>query len=399
MQVPQIQAKHLPAPDEASLAHSKRVAAHIRSVIEEAGGSIGFAEFMHHALYVRELGYYSAGAAKFGAEGDFVTAPEISPLFAKVLANQVADVLIQFDDPSARNILEIGAGSGVLAADMLQRLESLGSLPARYCILDVSADLRDRQAATIRSAMPHYFDNVEWLHGLPNDFSGVVIANEVLDALPVERFAKSGNCVLRQSVTCQEEAFTWIAEPAEALLEHAVREIEADLGEILPDGYVSEVSLGLHDWLSGLAAGLRQGFVFLFDYGVSQAEYYAPDRDDGWLRCHFRHRAHSNPLIYAGIQDLTTWVNFSQAASAAIDAGLQVAGYVTQSQFLLQGGLQQELQDIAELPTEAQIEISQQVKVLTMPGAMGENFKCLGLSKGMISPPAPFLLADRAHTL
>jgi SAM-dependent MidA family methyltransferase len=399
MQVLNTDTEHLPRPEADSLAHSERVRAHIQSVIEKAGGSIGFAEFMQHALYASGLGYYSAGTTKFGEAGDFVTAPEISPLFGKILANQVAVVLGQIGVAANRTVLEIGAGSGVLAVDLLQRLEKLASLPSRYCILEVSADLQQRQFAAIESALPHFVDKVEWLDGLPGAMSGVVVANEVLDAMPVERFVKRDGKVSRLSVTNDDGGFAWVETPAPDILAVAVHDIEAELGLTLPDGYESELSLGVGEWLGNLAECLEQGFVFLFDYGVSQKEYYAADRSGGWLRCHFRHRAHGDPLIHPGIQDLTAWVNFTQVANAAFEGGLQIAGFVNQAQFLMLGGLSQEMEDIIGLPTDAQITLSRQAKLLTMPGEMGENFKCLGLSKGAIEAPELFGLADRSHTL
>jgi SAM-dependent MidA family methyltransferase len=350
-------------------------------------------------LYASGLGYYSAGTTKFGEAGDFVTAPEISPLFGKILANQVAVVLGQIGVATNRTVLEIGAGSGALAVDLLQRLEKLASLPSRYCILEVSADLQQRQFAAIESALPHFVDNVEWLDGLPGAMSGVVVANEVLDAMPVERFVKRDGKVSRLSVTNDDGGFAWVETPAPDILAVAVHDIEADLGLTLPDGYESEISLGVGEWLGNLAECLEQGFVFLFDYGVSQKEYYAADRSGGWLRCHFRHRAHGDPLIHPGIQDLTAWVNFTQVANAAFEGGLQIAGFVNQAQFLMLGGLSQEMEDIIGLPTDAQITLSRQAKLLTMPGEMGENFKCLGLSKGAIEAPELFGLADRSHTL
>jgi SAM-dependent MidA family methyltransferase len=389
----------LPQPDTDSMAHSERVAAHIRGAIELAGGRIGFAEFMQHALYAPGLGYYNAGSTKFGEAGDFVTAPEISPLFAKIIARQSAGILSQIGDPGGRNVLEFGAGTGVLAVELIRSLEALGYLPSRYLILEVSADLRQRQSDAIRAALPHYIDKVEWLSELPASHTGVVIANEVLDALPVERFVKHEGSVLRKMVGVRGNDFVWSSEPAAEILQQAVLDIEMDLGQALPDGYESEVSLAAGDWLSNLATGLEQAFVFLFDYGVSHREYYAADRVEGWLRCHFRHHAHSNPLINAGIQDLTAWVDFSRIAEAASDNGLHVAGYVTQAMFMLHGGLQHELREITDMPTETQIELSRQVKLLTMPGEMGENFKCLGLVKGTIEPPELFTIADRAHTL
>ncbi len=389
----------LPSPDADSQAHSERVRDHIIDVIDGAGGSIGFAEFMHHALYAKGLGYYHAGATKFGEAGDFVTAPEISTLFGKVLANQAAIVLGQIRNFENRAVLEIGAGSGVLAVDMLQRLESLGLLPSRYYILEVSPDLQERQRIAIETALPDYVDNVVWLSDLPESFTGVIVANEVLDALPVERFVKRNGQVFQLAVTIADGEFTWAELPAPDVLAAAVQSIETDLNLELPDGYQSEVSLGVYEWLGNLAGCMEQGFVFLFDYGVSQRDYYAADRYGGWLRCHFRHHVHNDPLVLPGIQDLTAWVNFSQVANAAYDGGLKIEGFVTQAQFLLLGGIAQELQDIASLPTEAQIKLSQQAKLLMMPGEMGENFKCLGLSKGKIKVPDLFSDADRSHTL
>jgi SAM-dependent MidA family methyltransferase len=389
----------LPQPDADSQAHSDRVRDHILGVIESAGGSIGFAEFMHNALYANGLGYYSAGATKFGEAGDFITAPEISPLFGRVLANQVAIVLEQMADAEDRAILEIGAGSGALAVDLLQRLASLGSLPSSYYILEVSPDLQLRQRAAIESALPDFADNVIWLSGLPRSFSGVVVANEVLDALPVERFVKRDGQILQMAITSDNHGFAWQLVTAPDVLASAVQRIESELGIALPDGYESEVSLGVDEWLASLAGCIEQGFVFLFDYGVSQREYYAADRSGGWLRCYFRHHVHSDPLILPGIQDLTAWVNFSRVANAAFDGGLRIEGFVTQAQFLLLGGLPQELEGIASLPTEAQIKLSQQAKLLMMPGEMGENFKCLGLGKGPVEGPELFAVADRSHTL
>ena len=389
----------LPKPDAASLKHSEQVADHIRGVIRDNGGTIGFAEFMHNALYASGLGYYVAGASKFGAAGDFVTAPEVSPIFSRILARQAAGVLRQFDRAEDRNVLELGAGSGALAVAMLGKLEELDSLPERYFILDVSADLSERQAAKIKKNMPNYFERVVWLSAFPESFCGVVIANEVVDALPVERFSKSNNVIHRQSVTCSTEGFAWQSEPAPDVLCHAIESIENSLGCRLPDNYISEISLGVCEWVADLANRISRGFCFVFDYGVSQREYYAADRCDGWLRCHFRHHAHSDPLVYPGIQDLTAWVDFTRLAQAAFDNGLQVAGYVTQAQFLMHSGLQEELRIMDELPTAAQIELSRQVKVLTLPGEMGEHIKCLGLSKGQIESPRVFEIADRAHAL
>jgi SAM-dependent MidA family methyltransferase len=386
----------LPNPDAESLAHSAKVAACIRRAIEDGGGSISFAEFMQLALYAPALGYYVAGAAKFGAAGDFVTAPEISPLFGRVLAGQCAGVLRQL--PAAA-VLELGAGRGTLAVQVLSTLAELGIDVRRYMILEVSPDLRERQEAFIRAECPQLWTKVEWVDGLPERFDGVVIANEVADALPVERFRKSGGGVLQCRAELAENGFQWTHARAPRFLQEAVRHIEERLGTILADGYESEVSNGLPGWVRAIADRIGTGFVFLFDYGVSRREYYAPDRGNGWLRCHFRHRAHADPFIYPGIQDITAWVDFTAVAEAAADAGLDIAGFVSQAHFLLHGGLERELDKTADLPLAAQLELARQVKTLTLPGEMGERVKCIGLSRGRIELPASFAIADRAHAL
>lgn len=386
----------LPAPDAASLRHSQRTAACIRQAIDQAGGSISFAEFMQLALYAPGLGYYSAGAAKFGEAGDFVTAPEISPLFGRVLARQCAGVLAQVRRPA---VLELGAGSGVLAAQVLPALEGLGAPPERYLILEVSPELRERQEQRLKDAQPALGAKVEWLADLPESFDGVVIANEVADALPVERFRIEHGEVLQYRVAMEGEGFGWAVASAPGFLQEAVRAIEASLGVPLPDGYESEVSTGLPGWVEDVAGCIENGLAFLFDYGMPRREYYAPDRSGGWLRCHFRHRAHDDPLLWPGIQDITAWVDFTSVAEAAVRAGMDIAGFVTQAHFLLHGGLEQEFAAAAPSSTAGQAELSRQVGRLTLPGEMGERFKCIGLSRGQIERPVALAAADRAHAL
>ena len=390
------QERSLPKPDRDSAAHSERVVLHLRDVIVGAGGSISFAQFMHEALYTPGLGYYSAGSTKFGEAGDFVTAPEVSALFGKVLARQCAKVLV---DTASASILEFGAGSGKLAADLLTKLVQLDSLPASYRILEVSADLRQRQQEFLASEIPELVDRVSWLDQLPADHRGVIIANEVLDALPVERFVRRANGVRQLCVGVDQDQFKMVEQDAPEALARAVGLIEQGLGQPLPEGYVSEVCLAAPEWIIDLSAVLQEGVAFLFDYGLSRREYYAVDRSYGWLRCHFRHHAHSDPLILAGIQDITSWVDFSAVATAAVEHGLTVAGYVTQAHFLMNGGLADELAEFADLPPAAQLELSGQVKLLTLPGEMGENFKCLGLSRGLAGSIASLAMADRTHTL
>ncbi len=386
----------LPIPDAAGLAHCEVVAGHIRALIERSGGSISFAEFMHEALYAPGLGYYTAGAARFGAAGDFVTAPEIAPLFGRVLARQCASVLQQLPNGA---VLELGAGSGRLAIEILRSLTANGIEFQRYLILEVSPDLIAQQQRLIGAQVPELMPKVAWLDRLPQQFRGVVIANEVADALPVERFSMSGREVMQMRVGCDQDTFVWCRAAAPRFLAEAVTHIEATVGRELASGFLSEVSTGLAKWVSDVAASIESGFMFLFDYGLSRREYYAPDRGDGWLRCHFRHRAHNDPLIYPGLQDLTAWVDFTAVAEAASGAGMEITGFVSQAQFLLNGGLSEELEHFNRLPTASQIDLSRQVKILTLPEEMGENFKCLGLARGEMPLPTSFAKLDRTHIL
>ncbi len=386
----------LPVPDPAGVAHSNAVATYIRARIAESGGSIGFAEFMQHALYAPGLGYYNAGSTKFGPGGDFVTAPELSPLFGRVLAVQCAELLPRL---SASQLLEVGAGSGALAIQILGKLAALNALPEKYFILEPSAELQARQKHRIVGELPAVLRRVEWIPGWPRTFAGVVIANEVADALPVSRFVVRDGKVLELRVSAGASGFEWLEQDATASLLAAVRRIESELSTTLPDGYVSEICLAMPAWIGDLAACISEGFVFLFDYGMSRREYYSAEQHGGWLRCHFRHRVHHEPLILPGIQDLTASVDFSLVADAAVNSGMEVAGFVTQAHFLLDGGLQRELEQLSTLPVREQFELSRQVKLLTLPGEMGEHFKCLGLSKGSNEVPSALRQSDRAHTI
>lgn len=382
--------------DTDSLAHSARVADHLTRCIERGGGSIAFSEFMHEALYAPGLGYYAAGTSKFGADGDFVTAPEISPVFARILARQSIGILGALDE---KNVLELGAGTGRLSAVLLKSLAAAGMAPERHLILEVSPDLAERQLLHIRAEAPDLAERVEWVDRLPEHFTGVVIANEVADALPVERFRKRAGEIMQLRVVLQAGEFAWAEAPAPAFLAKAVRDIETSIGRVLPDGYTSEVAAALPAWIADVGACIERGFFFLVDYGLPRNEYYAADRGEGWLRCHFRHQAHSDPLILPGIQDLTAWVDFTAVAEAASAAGLTVAGFLPQAQFLLQGGLEEEFAEFERLPTAAQIELSAQVKILTLPGEMGEHCKCIGLARGSLPTPPSFLAGDRAFSL
>ncbi|MGI9204792.1 MAG: class I SAM-dependent methyltransferase [Woeseiaceae bacterium] len=386
----------LPKPDASGASHSRAVAAAIRLAIDNAGGSISFAEYMQQVLYAPGLGYYAAGAAKFGAAGDFVTAPELSPLFGAVLAQQSARV---FEQLGGGDLLEPGAGTGALAVSILRKLSDLDALPRRYLILEVSPDLQERQERRLHAEVPEFASKVTWIEQLPENFSGVVIANEVVDALPVERFRISDGKVLQARVSVEGSRFVWVYADAPPVLQNAVKQIEADLGVEFAEGYESEVSLSAQHWVSDLARAVSSGFIFIIDYGLSRREYYARERNQGWLRCHFRHHAHNEPLIFPGIQDVTAWVDFSAIAEAASSSDMTVAGYVTQAELLLHGGLQDELADFSTLSATEQAKLSGQVKLLTLPAEMGENFKCLGLSRGDLSVPPALSMSDRTHRL
>jgi SAM-dependent MidA family methyltransferase len=386
----------LPEPHPDAARHSRRVAEDIRERVEAAGGRVSFGEFMQLALYAPGLGYYSAGTTKFGADGDFVTAPEVSTLFGRVIASQCAHTLGAFREPS---LLELGAGSGALAVTILKRLAELDALPARYLILEVSADLVERQRRLIFAELGEIAERVTWIDELPLAFDGVIIANEVLDALPVERFERRDGRLLQQYVVNGDAGFDALWQDAGSELSQQVQEIETDLGRQLPDGYRSELSLGMSEWVQDILDCLQNGVFLAFDYGVSRREYYADDRGSGWLRCHFRHHAHSSPLIYPGIQDITSWVDFSAVAAASSLAGARVAGFVTQAMFLLNGGLDNEFARFESRPIEEQLDLARQVKLLTLPSEMGESFKSMALIKGDAPIPDAFTHGDRAHTL
>jgi len=402
MQAKKQTARHLPTPDPASASHSSRVSAYLREQIHASGGSIGFGDFMHTALYAPGLGYYVAGANKFGRGGDFTTAPEISPLFGYVLARQIAPVLedLRTRQTGQACVLEFGAGSGALAISVLERLQTLDALPERYLILDVSEELRLRQQRNIDEALGPLAKRVEWLHELPEKFDGAMIANEVVDALPFERFRVTNDNVEQARVAVSNDAFCWHYEPANDGLRNGVRHLENEMGVPFAGGFESELCLAARPWLTDVLAALRRGSAFIIDYGTSRREYYASERRRGFLRCHFQQHAHDDPLLYPGIQDITTWVDFTALAEAAVASGASVDGYLTQSEMLIAGGIEAELNEFSSLPVSRQLQLSAQVKLLTLPAEMGENFKCLLLRKGDGEPPPVAVLArNRLHTL
>ena len=385
----------LPEPGPEALAHSARLQALIADEINAAGGCLPFDRFMDLALYAPGLGYYVAGARKFGAAGDFVTAPEISPLFAQCLAVQCAELL---DALGGGDLLEFGAGSGVLAADLLRALAGRGMEPA-YHILELSPELRERQRATLAERVPDLAARVRWLDRLPEGFRGVMIGNEVLDALPVHRFAIADGAVLEGCVVAGAEglAEAWLAPRSPGLVD-AVRAVEGAVGP-LPDGFRSEINLRLAPWMKAVGTALDRGAVLLVDYGYTRADYYRHERRSGTLLCHYRHRAHADVLRWPGLQDITASVDFSAVARAAQAAGLAPAGYTTQASFLLATGLDRLLGASDPEDVVRHLALVQGAKTLTLPGEMGERFKVIGLAKGLDHAWSGFAFRDLSDRL
>lgn len=387
----------LPTLTDDETAHSLRVVDRIRDEIDRHNGWITFERYMELALYEPGLGYYSAGSTKLGRGGDFITAPEISPLFSRCVASQCSEVL---GHVSGGNILELGAGSGVMAADMLNELAAQGRLPDHYFILEVSADLRERQRWTVDSRAHAHAQRVQWLDALPADFRGVIVANEVLDALPVHLFRIRGPQVTTVGVTWQLGRLDWSETHADGVLESAVRNIEEQLGEPLPDGYCSEINMRLHPWMRGIAESLREGVALFIDYGLPRRQYYRSERCEGTLLCHFRHRFHDNPLINVGVQDIGAWVDFTAVAAAASAAGMSVAGFSTQAHFLIGNGIERFLAALAQQDDlTARVQLARQAMLLTLPGEMGERFKVIGLTVGFDHPLQGFSVRDLAAGL
>ena len=393
----------LPAPDAEAQAHSEKLIALIDEEIAAAGGRISFACYMELALFAPGLGYYSAGSSKFGEQGDFVTAPEISPLFSRALARQVADVLTTIGESArAGEVLEVGGGTGVMAAEILAELERLEVLPARYAILELSADLQARQRHTIAERVPHLLDRVQWLTVMPEaGFRGVVVANELLDALPVHCFSVGEEGVQERCVSFENGRFQWVdgeAGQSDTLYKQLPEATLAQL-KALPDGYQSEVNLTANGWVDAIAGMMEAGVVLLIDYGFPRHEYYHPQRNRGTLMCHYRHRAHDDPFVYPGLQDITAHVDFTAIAEAAVSAGLDVRGYNTQGFFLLGCGITELAQSHEALDEKQQVLQAQQIRTLTLPTEMGERFKVIALSRQYEHPLRGFSMQDLRHQL
>lgn len=381
----------LPAPDAEAAAHGELVAAALRTRIVACGGWISFDEYMRFVLYEPGLGYYAAGASKLGPAGDFTTAPEMTPLYGEALAAQVASIL----QPGADEVLELGAGSGKLAADLLAALDAMGKLPSRYAVLDVSPDLRERQRVTLAERVPHLVSRVAWLDALPGRIGGVVLMNEVLDAIPCALVARVSGGWQERGVRCDGERIALADRP---LVAGALRELAEERFPPQVD-YASELNPAAEALVETLARRLECGALLAIDYGFPRHEYYHPQRAQGTLMAHYRHRALTDPLAWPGLCDVTAHVDFTAMAEAGVRAGLRVAGFASQAAFLLGCGLLDRLAAVGAPESLQYIRAAAAVQRLTSPSEMGELFKVLALARGVDCDWPGFSLADMRHRL
>lgn len=382
----------LPAPSPDGAAHSARVSAYVREEIRRAGGWIPFARYMELVLHAPGLGYYAAGSIKFGAEGDFITAPEMTSLFGRSLARCCAEVLAALGGPA--DLLELGAGSGKLARDLLMELDRLGMLPARYLILEPSAELAERQRRLLATLPPALAARVSWLDHLPEDFTGIALGNEVLDALPVHLLLRRGDDFLERGVVVTPNGFGWEDRPCRDgdLIARAA-------ALVLPEGYLMEIHRAAARLVHTLAQRLRRGLLLFLDYGFGRAEYYHPQRAAGTLMGHYRHHAHADPFLWPGLSDITAHVDFTAIAEAGAAAGLELAGYTTQAAFLLECGITDLLAQVPVTDTLRYAPEAQAVGRLLSPAEMGELFKVIALGRALERPVPGFTLRDARHRL
>jgi SAM-dependent MidA family methyltransferase len=387
----------LPEPSADARAASEALTRIIAAEITACGGWMSFARYMELALYAPGLGYYSGGSRKFGAEGDFLTAPELTPLYGEALARQVAQILAA----SSPRVIEAGAGSGRLAAELLLALDALGCAPECYQILELSGELRARQQATLAAHAPQFVGRVEWLDDLPERFSGCLVGNEVLDAMPThavrwdDREAVAD--VLEQGVGVTDDRLVTAECSASAALLAAAKALPV----VAP--YRSEINLAARAWVSELARRLEQGALLLIDYGLPSHELYHPHRDGGTLRCHYRHRVHEDPFWLPGLCDITSHVDFTAVAEAGFDAGLEVLGYTSQANFLINCGVGElvraNIVGAGDTPSVRELRARGAVNILISPNEMGELFKVIALGRGVSGPLIGFSRGDRVHAL
>lgn len=377
-------------PSDVALAHSRKLVNLIAADIAQSGGWISFERYMDLALYAPGLGYYAGGANKFGGSGDFVTAPEISSLFGRTLARQVAEVL----SITGGDVLELGAGSGRMAADLLRALGELDHLPGRYFILEVSAELAARQKQRLRHLESGLASRVAWIEQLPTAFRGVIVGNEVLDAVPTHLIAWHRDGIAERGVRPLGDGFAWEDRPLtdEALLVQARR-----LGPAPP--YLSEINLAAPALVRTLAGTLERGALVFVDYGFGEREYYHPQRDQGTLMCHYRHHAHDEPFFAPGLQDITSHVDFTSVASAGAHSGLDLIGYTTQAQFLINLGITDLMSNTPALDVAAYLPLAAQAQKLLSPAEMGELFKVIALGRGIDFGLTGFRSGDKSWLL
>ena len=372
-------------------AHVERIHALVRAEVEAREEPIPFSRYMEIALYAPGLGYYRAGWPTFGSRGDFVTAPEISPLFGRTVARQVEQALSLI---GSCDVVELGAGTGAMAAQILADLAPRGGI--RYRILEPGSALAARQRETLAALVPGALSSVRWIDALPAPgFRGVVLANEVVDALPIERFEVAADGVSMHCVGFEAGRPVWRSRPADPWLAGAVASIRREIGHELPIGYVSEVGPARSAWAASVAERIERGLLLLMDYGFPRRELYHPDRNGGTLRCHFRHHAHDDPLVLCGLQDITAHVDFTALAKAS---GLDVAGFATQSEFLLGCGLL-DLVSHLEPGSPEFVRLTTRIKRITLPGEMGEAVKVMALTRGIEDPLIGFSGRDHRARL
>ncbi len=382
----------LPRPVQTDSIQSGKLCRHIQKLITQSGGSISFEQYMSACLYQPALGYYNTDGDRIGEAGDFITAPEVSSLFSKCLANQCTEILNQTDGDI---ILELGAGTGRMACDILQALEKQDTLPKEYWILELSAALRKQQQVFLGETIPHLYPYIRWFETLPKKtFTGVILGNEILDALPFCRFIKMATSFHEIRVGFDKRGFVWKETPADSSLLDALKRIDASLKRPLPDTYISELNRRVEDWLNMLQKSLKRGVMLFIDYGFSGDDYYHPEQSGGRLLCHYRHHAHADPFYYPGLQDITAPVDFTAVANAACALGLDISGYTTQTCFLLANGLENLITATHSMDIKVQTQTAQQVRMLTMPDQMGERFKVIALSKKHDQPLSGFSMMN-----
>lgn len=385
----------LPTPSADAKKHSQQLVSLIQQHIEQAGGWIDFARFMQLVLYAPRLGYYSAGSQKFGTGGDFVTAPEMSPLFAQTLSNQIAQILREDILEGRGNILELGAGTGKLAAELLLTLAQLDALPTKYYILEVSDHLRQVQLECLQNKLSQeLMQRVEWLDALPTTLAGVVLGNEVLDAIPVHIAHAAQPGVCERGVVAEGEGFAWQERPLteQSLLDHV-----AKLN--LPADYITEFCPAASGLIASLAHMLQHGVILMIDYGFAAHEYYHPQRNLGTLMCHYQHYAHTDPLINIGLQDITAHVDFTSIAYAGVNHGLALSGFCSQAQFLMNCGILEVMSQVSPHDMARYAPLAAAAQKLLSPAEMGDLFKVIAFSKNMEVPLIGFASGDKSHTL